>query len=73
MSPTDASLPPSSRRRQVSHIQALEVPESPDVLEASNSPIHVDESVPPQDDEAVEPGPSQAVEVDEPVSPQAFE
>lgn len=38
VSPTDTSLPPSSRRRKVSPIQVPEVPEFSKVLEAPMTP-----------------------------------
>lgn len=46
----------------------LEVTVAPQALEGP----HADELVPPPNDEAVEPGSSQAAEGDEPVPPQAF-
>lgn len=39
MSPSDASLPSSSRRRYVSPTQVVEVPESPDVPKSLEAPV----------------------------------
>lgn len=68
VAPTDASLSPSSNRRQVSPIQALEVLGSPEVPEAPVSPQapkepHTDEPVLPQTDEVDEPVPPQVSRV----------
>lgn len=56
VSPTDTSVPLSSRRRQVSPIQVPEVPESPVVPEAPLPPPTADaaEPVPPPKDEVVD-------------------
>ncbi|CAL5184847.1 unnamed protein product [Lathyrus oleraceus] len=77
VSPTDTSLPPSSRRQKVSPIQVPEVHESSKVLEAPMTPQapkgpRANEPVPPQADEDAELGPSQAVEVDKPVPSLTF-
>ncbi|XP_050890136.1 uncharacterized protein LOC127095499 [Lathyrus oleraceus] len=70
VSPTDASHPPSSHRRQVSLIQAPEVPESPVVPVRSQVPEapHDDEtsnSVSPPTNEVVQPVPPPTDEVAE--------
>lgn len=56
VSPTDVSLPPSSRRNQVSPIQALEVPDPSVVPEAPppTDTADVSELVPPHTAEAAE-------------------
>lgn len=77
VTPTDTSLSPSSRRRQVSPIQALKVPKSPVVPEAplippTNEPS---EPVPPSIDDASKPVSSldgEADEDDEPEPTQEF-
>lgn len=67
VSPTHALLPPSFRRRQVSHIQAPEVPESLVVPKVRVPPptYEASEPVPPPTDEAVEPVSDEATEDDE--------
>lgn len=76
-SPTDASLPPSSRRRQVSPIHAPEVSESPLVPETPVPPLTYDASelVPPPTTNAVElvpPPDGEVADATKPKTPQAF-
>lgn len=69
VSPIDDSLPPSSRGRQVSLIQAPEAPDSPVVPEAPVSPQVPDG---PHADETVPPPANEVAENDESVPPQTF-
>lgn len=71
VSPTDTSIPPSSRMRHISPIQVPNVLESPVVPEAHPT-ADASEPVPPPADEAVEPVPPLADETVEYAEPKVF-